>query len=164
MRDAVDRGDPYQSELRAARRVATPDEGPAIEAMTPTAANGVPRRDALVAAFPALSADILRAAALPAESGFWQRALFRLTSLVSIRRLDGQGDDPPAVVARAERRIKEGDLAKAAQDLSALQGRPLELATPWIQAATARLAVDRALSELSAAAAAQTAKSGGCSR
>jgi hypothetical protein len=160
LRDAVDRGDSYQAELLAARRVATPDETPALDALTPTAPNGVPRRDALAAAFPTLSADILRAAALPAESGFWQRAFYRLTSLVSIRRMDGQGAGTPAVIARTEIRIKEGNLAKAAQELSALQGEPLGVASPWIQAANARVSADRALSELSAAAAAHTAQRG----
>jgi hypothetical protein len=56
--------------------------------------------------------------------------------------------------------LREGDLAKADAELSALQGRPLEAATPWMQAVTARIAADRALSELTASVAAQTAKGG----
>lgn len=161
LREAVDRGDPYPGELQAARRVAAPDEAAALDALAPNAAGGIPRKDALVHQFPELANDILRASVLPPDGNFWQRALARLSTLISIRRVDGQGNGTAAVVARAESQVRAGDLAKAARELSNLQDAPRQVAEPWIQAATARTTADRALSDLSATAAAQTAKSGG---
>ncbi len=161
LREAVDRGDPFEPELRAARRVAPPDDAAVLDALSADAPAGVSRKDSLIAAFPALANDIIRAALVPADGDFWQRTLNKLSSVVSIRRIDGKGDSVAAVVARAESQIKQRDLAKAVQELAALQGAPARVAAPWMKAAGARVAADRALSELSAAAAAETAKSGG---
>jgi hypothetical protein len=160
LREAIDRGDPYDIELRAARRIAPADEAPSLDALTASAPTGVTRRDALVTAFLPLASTIVRAEFAP-DGDFWQRALNKLTSLVNIRRIDGDGADTAAIVARAESRVKDGDLAKAVQELSALQGAPAQTAAPWVKAAGARVAADRALSQLAATAAAQTATKGG---
>lgn len=161
LRDAVNRGDPYEAELRAARRVAPPEETPVLDGLAGGAAHGIVRRDVLIAGFPKLADKLVRASVAPPDGDFWQRAVGRLTALVSIRRVDGQGDSAAAIVARTEARVKEGDLAKAVQELSALRDEPARLAEPWVDGASARIAADRSLSELAAAAAAQTAKSGG---
>ena len=160
LRDAVDRGQPFDAELRAARRVATPEDADALAVLAPAAEEGVARKENLIAAFPPLAADIVRAAVVPPGGPLWQRAAGKLASLVSLRRIDGQGSGTQAVVARAEAKLKEGDLAKAAQELAALDGPPRDIAASWIKAATIRAAADRALSALAATAAAQTAKNG----
>jgi hypothetical protein len=158
LRDAIDRGDPYQSELRAARRVATAEDAQLLEPLAAGAATGIARKAALVEGFPTLASDIVRSAYAPVEGDLWQRAVNRLTRLISIRRIDGQGDGPAAIVARAETRARAGELAKAADELSALKGAPAEVAAKWIDQAKARADADRVLSELAASAAAQTAK------
>lgn len=158
LRDAVDRGDPYDFELRAVRRVAAPEESPILETLDSGAANGLPRRASLLNSFPLLAPAILRASLLPAEDGLWQRALAKLTSLVSVRRIDGTGTDTASVLSRAGAAIRDGDLAKAVQELSALEGQPAAKAAPWIQDAKARIAADRALSALSADVMAAAAK------
>ncbi|HLN22915.1 MAG TPA: mitofilin family membrane protein, partial [Patescibacteria group bacterium] len=160
LREAIDRGDPYDIELRAARRIAPAEEAPSLDALTASASTGVARRDALVADFPALASAIVRAEFAP-DGNFWQRALNKLTALVNIRRIDGTGADTAAIVARAEARVKDGDLAKAVQELSALQGAPAQVAAPWLKSAGARVAADRTLSQLAATAAAQTVAKGG---
>jgi hypothetical protein len=158
LRDAVNRGDPYQSELRAARLVTPPEDAPLLDSLAVDATAGIPRKDTLIADFPALANDIVRSAYVPSDGDLWQRAVAKLTGLISIRRIDGQGNAPAAIVARAERNVRAGDLAKAADELAALKDRPAELAAKWIKAAKARAAADRTLSELAASAAAQTAK------
>lgn len=161
LREAVNRGDPYEVELRAARRVAPADDAATLDVLAAGAATGVARGNALIATFPAVAKDILRAAIAPADGDFWQRTLNKASSLVSLRRIDGQGDGTAAVVARAEALVKEGDLAKGLQELAALQGDPAQTAAAWMKSAAARVATDRALSELAATAAADTAKRGG---
>ena len=161
LREAVNRGDPYEVELRAARRVAPADDAATLDVLAAGAATGVARGNALIAAFPAVAKDILRAAIAPPDGDFWQRTLNKASSLVSLRRIDGQGDGTAAVVARAEARVKEGDLAKGLQELAALQGDPAQIAAAWMTSAAARVATDRALSELAATAAADTSKRGG---
>jgi hypothetical protein len=56
--------------------------------------------------------------------------------------------------------LKQGDLAKTVQQLGALQGRAADTFADWRNSAAARVAADRALSELTAAAP-QTIKTGG---
>ncbi|HVI50368.1 MAG TPA: mitofilin family membrane protein [Candidatus Sulfotelmatobacter sp.] len=158
LRDAVDRGDPYDFELRAVRRITPPEEAATLDILAATAASGLPRRAALLNTFPLLAPGILRASVLPAGDGLWQRALTKLASLVSIRRIDGTGKDTASILARTEAAIRDGDLAKAAQELSALEGEPAAKADPWIRDAQARIAADRALSALSADAMADAAK------
>jgi hypothetical protein len=161
LRDAVNRGDPYTFELQAVRRiVANRDDLVQIDALAPAAAEGVARKDALFARFPNVAKDALHAGVLPSDGDLWQRALHKLTSLVDIRQIDGRGTGTAAVVARSEAWAKDGDLAKTVQELSALEGRPSDVVAPWLKAARTRLDIDRALSELSASTAAQTAKSG----
>jgi hypothetical protein len=160
LREAVDRGEPYQAELRAARRVAGSDDAPSLDALAADAATGIPTRQALIAAFPGLANDVVRADYSPSGGAWWQRALNKLTSLVTVRRTDGQGDDTASIAARAEALAKQGDLLKAASALADLKGQPAQVATSWIREANARSAADRALSDLAASAAAQTAKNG----
>lgn len=161
LRDAIDRGDSYELELHAARRVAPPEETSALDSLSANAANGIPRRAALLNSFPVLVPSILRATIVPQGDALWQRALAKLAALVTIRRIDGQGNDTASVLARAEMAVRDGDLAKAAQELTALDGAPAETAAPWIKDALARTAADHALSELAATAIAQTGRSGG---
>ncbi len=161
LRDAVDRGDPYAFELQAIRRIAaTPDDVVRIDALAPSAAEGVARKETLLDRFPQVAREALQAENAPADGDLWHRALRKATSLVDIRHVDGQGTGPAAIVARAEAWSKQGDLAKAVQEVSTLDGPPSDVLAPWLKSARARLAADHALSELSASMAAQTAKSG----
>jgi uroporphyrinogen-III synthase len=160
LRDAVDRGDPFPMELRAARRVAAPEDDAALTALSSGAESGIPRKDRLAAMFPSLADDILRAARADNQAGFWRRAVGRLSQVVSLRRIDGQGNGPEAVLGRAEAQLADGRLNEAVRQLAGLQGPAAEAATPWVGAAEQRLAADRALSELAASVAARTAQDG----
>ncbi|HIJ62474.1 MAG TPA: hypothetical protein HPQ04_07255 [Rhodospirillaceae bacterium] len=161
LRDAVNRGDSYEIELRAARRLAAAEDSADLDALAAFAANGIPRRDVLLALVPTLAADCLRASVAPPEGDLWQRSLNQLAGLFRLRRIDGKGSDAQAVVARAESQAKDGDLAKTASEISALDGEAGRLAAPWLANAKARVAADKALSQLSAAAAAESARVGG---
>ncbi len=101
--------------------------------------------------------DVVRAAVLPIEEGWWQETLRRLGSVVTVRRESGEvaGDSPSAVLARAEGRLTDGNLAAAVRELEQLDGPEAEVAQNWLNDARARLEAERALSALSTLAIAQ---------
>lgn len=161
LRDAVERGDPYETELAAARQIAPVRATSALDSLSADATTGIARERNLIEAFPVLARNIVRATTQPQSDDFWQELRREASTLVSVRRIDGKGDSTAAIVARAEQAVKDGDLAGAVKELSALSGAPADAARDWIAAAKARLAAEQALSQVSAEAAAATAKQGG---
>ena len=159
LREAVNSGDSYEVELRAARKVTPQDDAAMLDALTADAATGIPRKSMLLEAFAPLANDIIHAQIAPDSDNILDRAWHKLTSLVNVRRTDGLGEDTSSIVARAEARVRDGDLTKAAQEIAKLNGAPAQAAAVWQKGAQARVNADRALSELSATAAALTAKS-----
>jgi hypothetical protein len=164
LREAVNRGEGFDAELRAVGAIAGNDAPlvQPLQALQPLAANGAPTRAVLTDRFDDLAGRIVRADFGPDEEGWWRQTVQRLASVVTVRRTEGEvaGDSVAAVVARAEAALKNGDLAGAVQQLKALQGPAARTAAPWLQEAQARLAAEKALSDLTAHAVAQT-KAGG---
>lgn len=159
LREALAKAMPFDAELRAVRALA-PQDGEvaqALDALKPRAVSGIPTLPTLTSRFHALVPEIIRAQALPDEHGWWRQTLDRMATLVTIRREDGDaaGDTPAAVVARAEARLAEGDLAGAVFEADKLNGGPAEAAAPWLADGRARLVADKAVSELAAHVVAQ---------
>ncbi len=81
-----------------------------------------------------------------------ERALNRIRSLVAWRRVDQKGEDDSvdAVVARAEKHLKAGDLTAAVEAVKGLMGNPkiAPVAEPWLADAKGRLAAERAVQAL----------------
>lgn len=163
LRQAVDQGTPYEAELRTVRaiadempNVALPDDG----VLADRAEQGIPTRAMLAEQFDRLNADIIRAAAAPDDAPAWvQKTVQRLMGLVTVRRTDGEavGDSAPAVVARADSALNAGNLQAAVSELSKLQGEAADAAQDWLQAAQARLAAEKVVSDLTAEALARFA-------
>lgn len=122
---------------------------------------GVPSLPSLQTAFTPAASKIVRAAGVSNEGPWWQRSWDRLTSAVVIRRIgEVAGSEPDAVVARAERRLAQGDLAAAVSELEALRGPAAAAAAPWLDPARNRLAVDRAVDALQTAALSRLGQAG----
>jgi hypothetical protein len=140
---ALESGEPYDGDLSALDGVEIP------EALSAPAADGVPTLAGLAEAFP----DAARAAldaSIRSEAG--ETAADRLTAFLRVqtgaRSLEPRdGDDPDAVLSRAEAALGTGDLQTALAELAALpEAGQAELAG-WMQAARTRLdAVDAAQS------------------
>lgn len=110
---------------------------------------GVPTQETLRQRFDGLADEITRAAITGEDPGWWDETLLRLTSVVNIRPVgERKGEDTAAIVARAERRLAEGNLAAAIDELKALSGRPASTAAPWVADAERRLALDTALTTI----------------
>ncbi|MGZ6213278.1 MAG: mitofilin family membrane protein [Candidatus Binataceae bacterium] len=156
LHDAIAVGRPFALELETAKALAgragvTLDD----QGFGAFARSGVPTIFELQRRFERTAPAIVRADILPADTANWlKRILNRALSIVTIRRTDGDvdGTDVPSVLARAERRLNEGDLARAVTEMSALSGNPAQAASEWVRAAEARVGAERAVTDASAKA------------
>ena len=156
LREAVDRGDRFAAELAAARRLAQGDETVMLDAFAAGAETGIPRRDQLLRDFQPLSEKLLQHESEVESSGFWQAIIAHVRKVISLRRMDGKGNDAEAVLGRTEAAFRQGDWDKAVDDMRALPGPFEAMADDWIKGARLRLAADRDLSQLAASAAARS--------
>jgi len=153
LRRAAEAGRPIDAELRALADLAERDSRaglqPALERLGALSATHPPTVSALKERFPAVVHDILDAARLPDGANWWQRLWARLTGLVTVRRTgEIAGDDPAAIVARAEARLADGNVAGAVAALERLTGPAAGAAEGWLAAARQRLALDAALDDV----------------
>ena len=83
-------------------------------------------------------------------------------SIATVRRTDGDagGDSAWAVVARADSRLKQNDLAGAVTEMQSLKGESKFAAQSWLSPAQARVAAERVLNETTTKAIGAVAASG----
>jgi len=133
----------------------------AVSALQALGDKPVPTIAALRERFAALAAAAARAAgeAGGAPAGdtpmarWWSGVVGRLSQVISIRRVgEVPGTSDGARIARAEGRLIEADLAGAVANLDGVNGRSVEIFAGWLSDARARLALDRAVAEVAAAA------------
>jgi hypothetical protein len=146
--EAVERGAPFMAELAAAQREAADPER--LAALEPFAASGVPSQAALARELSALEPQLLAAAA-PADGGVLQKLEANAGKLVRIRPIDEvqAGEEPAAVIARAELKAAHDDLPGALADLAKLPDLVRAPAQAWIAKVGARdaaLAASRSFS------------------
>ena len=112
-----------------------------------------PTEAALRESFPAL-AQQARAASQPdtAHKSFLQRTLARLQESVTVRQGDDVlvGDPAAGVLADAEAKVQNGDLAGAVQRLHALHGPAAAVMQPWVEKAASLVDARAALASLAA--------------
>lgn len=154
LREAINNSMPFDAELRAVKVLSPQDAdfAAALEVLKPSAASGIPTRAMLVGRFGVLAPDLVRAETLPAERSWWRDTLHRVSTLVTIRREDGDavGTSAAAIAARIQARLEQNDLAAAAAEAEQLQGGAAETIAPWLEDMRARAAADKSLSELTA--------------
>lgn len=152
LREAVRSGKSFAAALAGLRAIAGDDRdaASAIAVLQPYAAGGVADLATLRTRF-AVAAPRIAAAAPQPATGWIDRVLARLSSLISIRRTGpaaAAGKGPEAVVARAELALDTGDIAGAVKALEGLTGAARDAAAPWLAGARARLAADAAVATL----------------
>ncbi|OAN49114.1 hypothetical protein A6A04_03055 [Paramagnetospirillum marisnigri] len=154
LREAVELGRGFDAEWRAVKVLAGDESALAavLEPLKDKAVTGIRTRSALTDSFQALAPAVIRAEVLPEGEGWQRRVVDKMLSLVTIRREDGSaaGANAAAVVGRAQAALARADLAAAAAELEALGTGPAETAAPWLAEARARLAAEKAVSELTA--------------
>ncbi|MFD1914253.1 COG4223 family protein [Halodurantibacterium flavum] len=143
---AFDAGTAYEDALR--------DIGPADalpEPLAASAAQGVPTLAALRESFVSSARGAL-AAALPEAAGDAPLDRFAgfLRGQVAMRSLSPrEGDDPDAILSRAEAALVAGDLAAALAEVETLPPAGRDAMAGWVTQAEGRLAAERALADLS---------------
>jgi hypothetical protein len=149
---AVERGDPFEPELKAAQ--AQGADASALAPLADFAASGVPRESALARELAGLEPELLRAAGgAPSEQGLLQKLQANAERLVRIRPVDEvAGDDPAAIIARVEIKAGRGDVPGALTELGALPAAVRAPAQAWIDKARARTAAIAASRAFAAAA------------
>ena len=158
LKEAVDRGAPFDTELRTVKVLSPddPDIAKLVDQLKPRAAAGIPSRTVLAGRFAALETAILRADIIPvaANSGWQRQMLERVLTLFTLRREDGleDGDSPAAILARARADLDRSDWPQAVQSLSSLSGEPAKAAQIWLDDANARLLADRLIADAAAQA------------
>lgn len=152
LREILPRSAPFAADLAALNLAArgNPDVLAIVGDLEPYAGKGAPTFATIQGSFDAAGLKILQAVSVKAGEGFLERAWGRLAALVTIRKTGPvTGDGPEARVARAEAALKDGDLMDAVAVLEGLTDpAAVDAATPWLNDARARLAVERALAQL----------------
>jgi hypothetical protein len=81
----------------------------------------------------------------------WSEVVNKLSSVVSVRRTDGEtakGSGALPVTARAAARLDADDIAGAIAELAALDGSGAAKAAPWVEQAARRLKAERTAVEM----------------
>ncbi len=151
LRGAVERGEPFETELAAVKALA-PD-ATMLAPLEAFAAKGVPSQQSLAGELSALASTLSKSIGeTPAEGNFLERLQASAQRLVRIRPVsDAPGDDPRAVVARAEIKAGRGDVSGARAELTKLPEPMRASVEPWIKKAAAReaaLAASRRIASL----------------
>ncbi len=150
LRTAVERGEPYATELTAAKPFV--GDGPAWTALARHAETGVPSLAALQRDFVKAEDAILKTVdPKKTESGIVDKLQAKAERLVRIRTTDaGPGDDAGSVVARIAARLGQGELRAALDETAKLPDGARRLADEALAAARSRLAAIEAARRLSA--------------
>ena len=158
LKAAVDRGDPFLTELETFASLAKDDPG--IAELRPLAAAGVKSRAMLAKEFDAVAQAIIDAGNAPlADQSMTDRLLASARSLVSVRPVGNvEGNDAGAIVARMEDKLKNGDLKGASLEWDGLPDEGKKASAAFKTELDTRIKVDeivRALAQRSATAAIQ---------
>jgi len=131
---ALASGAPFDSAIGQFGDVAVP------EALKSVAAKGVETLPELQNDFPEAARAALEEARKGAAQGdVTNRVDAFLRTQLGIRSLaPREGDDPDAILSRAEAALHSGDLSDALSELDKLPDRPRQAMSAWIDAATAR--------------------------
>jgi hypothetical protein len=134
---AVRHGDPYQSQLAAARSLAASPEG--LRPLDAFASAGIPTPVALSRELLNIVPKLAPPAEAPAaNAGIVERLQAGASKLVRIERTDGVGNDRGAIVARVTAAALRNDFGEARRELKTLPEADRAPAQAWLDKVDAR--------------------------
>lgn len=117
------------------------------------AATGLPTTGTLITTFGNMADGALDAESRQQGQGGFSQLWANFTSMVSWRSTaETEGSSTESRLARAEIRLKAGDLTAAVRELSAIKGAARKPLSPWLKQAAARVKVEAALAQLNSSA------------
>ena len=148
LRNAVAPGRPYAAELAALKSL-LPDPGD-LGALPSHADTGIPTVAELAGNLTRLAEASAAPLPAPAQTSILDSMMASAKSAISIRRIgaDTTGDEPAAVLARAEAALKQGDLAASIKEVESLPAPARDAFAGWLDDARARASANDSLSKL----------------
>jgi len=139
---------PFKTEYDVVAAIVPND--PVLAVIEPLAVKGLPTTGTLIATFGRAADAALDAETLAKGGGsMWSALWANFMATISARPL---GETPvnstAGRIARAETRMKAGDLAAAVRELNAIQGAARAPLAPWLAQASARVHLESALAKL----------------
>ena len=152
LRAAAERGGPFPTELETARAALAEDAAAkeALDRLVPYAEKGVPDAGAIARRFDTVSAAIMQATRRAPNGDWMDRTVERLSSVVTVRRVEAPAPDTPdAQTAAAERARAARDVAAALEALTPIRDAVARAAPDWLATAEARRSLDAATARVS---------------
>jgi hypothetical protein len=158
LRAAVERGVPYEAELKAVQALGADQN--ATAPLEPFAATGVPTAAALARELATLTPALERATATASgATSFLGRLEANAQQLVRVTPVDAPpGNDPAAVMTRIKIDTAHRDIAAALNEVAALPDSAKSLTSDWVSNAEARNAAIAASRQIAADALAAFSK------
>lgn len=148
---AVQGSSPFKTEYDVVAAL-MPGE-PGLQDIAPFATSGLPTTGTLISTFGNSAGQALDAERRAAGNGGLTQLWTNFSSLISWRSTTEQtGSTSESRLARAEIRLKAGDLPAAVRELSAIRGPAAKSLAPWLRKAEARVRVEAILAGLNARA------------
>lgn len=149
LKDAAAGSAPFDGAWQAVAALGV--DAAAYPAITSASVSGTPTLAELKSGFSDAASRAIVADKVGDGGGWVDGALKRVGSLVKVRRTgDLEGDAVESIVARAEVRMNNDNLADALTELVALQGAAAKDMAGWIAQGKKRLALDNAVDDLQA--------------
>lgn len=149
---------PFTAELAAVETLLPQADTTGLRRLAQT---GAPTRSMLSEEFAAAAAEAAAAARAPGkDAGPVAQLSHALSNIVSIRRIEGGGSGPDAIIIRIERLVRDGDLEGALIEMRRLPAPVRTAFAPWIARAEPRIELDRRLAAVRAASIEALAASG----
>ena len=141
---------PFADQVEALRPLLP--QSSALRALSAYAQTGAPSRAQLAIQLGAIADHVVVAAQEPAkDAGAFAHLTHVLAAVFTVRRVDRlTGDDPDAILARAQARADDGDLEGAVRALDQLSPAGRDAAAPWAAQAARRIAIDSLAASLRA--------------
>lgn len=148
--DALTRSGPFVAELATLKNVSgnNAEIVALIKPIAELAGQGIPSQAALISRFPSLVDVMVSATSIVNGDDWIERTKSRLQGFINVRRVDGKGNGPDAIIARAERAADRGDLELIVSEISKLSGPAAAAAKSWLKDARARLITEDVRSAL----------------
>ena len=147
---------PFKTEFDAV--VALLPGEPELAAIAPHAEHGLPTTGTLIATFGNTADAAMDAERVAAGADWWSRLWAHFMSLISTRAVgETTGTSTESRLARAELRLKAGDLTAAVNELNTITGAARGPLAPWLSQADARVKLETTLAALNTRAVAALA-------